>query len=157
VFAVGIEIAGDDRLAAAKVHQDEPWFAPAYAALESVVGGNVTADALQAMSPLQYGRWDEVTQAHKAAEDEQRNYEAAAAYAVDGAFDPDATRTALARFETPVLLLAGEADLAAPPRAMAELARLFTNADLVIQPGAAHFPWLYDADRFVEATAAYLS
>jgi pimeloyl-ACP methyl ester carboxylesterase len=157
VFAVGIEIAGDDRLAAAKIHQDEPWFAAAYAALESVVSGTVTADAWQAMSPLQYGRWDEVTQAHKAAEEEQRNYEAAAAYAADGAFDPDATRTALARFESPVLLLAGEADMGAPPRAMAELAGLFPNAELVIQRGAAHFPWLYDADRFVEATAAFLS
>jgi pimeloyl-ACP methyl ester carboxylesterase len=55
-----------------------------------------------------------------------------------------------------VLLLAGEVDLVVPPRAIAEFAGLFPNAKLVIQPGAGHFPWLDDADRFVEATAAFL-
>jgi pimeloyl-ACP methyl ester carboxylesterase len=93
---------------------------------------------------------------HRAAETEQRNGEAAAAYGAEGAFDPDATRAALARFVAPVLVLAGEADLNSPPGAMAELAGLFPDARLVVQPGAGHFPWLDDADAFVATTAAFL-
>ena len=156
VMAVGLQITGDDRLATARLRQDEPWFAAAFAALEAIVAGKATDDTWQAIAPFVYGRWDEVAQAHQAAGDRQKNKEAAAAFAAEGAFDPEATRTALARFEPPVLLLAGEVDLAAPPRVMAQFAGLFPNAELAIQPGAGHLPWLDDADRFVEATEAFL-
>jgi proline iminopeptidase len=44
----------------------------------------------------------------------------------------------------------------APPRVMAEFSGLFPNAELVVQPGAGHCPWLDDADRFVAITAAFL-
>lgn len=77
----------------------------------------------------------------------KRPKEAAAVFAAEGAFDLDATRAALARFASPVLLLAGEVDLASPPPAVAEFAELFPHAELVNQPGAEHFPWLDDADR----------
>lgn len=156
IMAVGIEITGDDRLATAQLRQDQPWFAAAFTALEAIVAGKATDDTWQAVTPFFYGRWDDVAQAHQAAEDRQRNKEAAAAFAAEGAFDPDATRTALARFGRPVLLLAGEVDLAAPPRVMAEFAGLFPNAKFVIQPGAGHFPWLDDAERFVATIAAFL-
>jgi pimeloyl-ACP methyl ester carboxylesterase len=43
----------------------------------------------------------------------------------------------------PVLLLAGEFDWTTPVAA-AEFADLFPNAQLVVQPGAGHFPRLYD-------------
>ena len=36
-----------------------------------------------------------------------------------------------------------------PPRSVAEFAGLFPDATLVVQPGAGHYPWLDDADRFV--------
>jgi len=39
---------------------------------------------------------------------------------------------------------------------LAEYTGLFPNAHLVIQPGAGHFPWLDDADRFVATTAGVL-
>ena len=78
------------------------------------------------------------------------------AFGAEGAFDPDAARSGLARFTSPVLLLAGELDLGAPPRAIAEFGGLFPNAELVIQPGAGHYPWLDNADRFVATTAAFL-
>lgn len=55
-----------------------------------------------------------------------------------------------------MLLLAGEVDLAAPPRAVGEFAGLFPDAQLVVQPGAGHFPWLDDPDRFEESSAAFL-
>ncbi len=156
VFAVGIPITGDDRIEAARLREDEPWFPTAFAALEAIVAGEVTEDNWQAIAPFSYGRWDEAAQALRAAEDKQRNGEAAAVYGAEGAYDPAATRAALAVFEPPVLLLAGEADLGAPPRAIAEFARLFPNAKLVIQTGGGHFPWLDDADTFVATTAAFL-
>lgn len=154
-MAVGITITGDVRRETALLRRNEPWFPAAFAALEAIVAGHPTADSWQAIAPFYYGRWDEAARAHRAAEDGLRNEQAAADFAAESAFDADATRTALAAFGQPVLLLAGEVDLNSPPRAMAEYAGLFPNAQLVIQPGAGHFPWLDDADLFVATTAAF--
>ncbi|MFJ6833685.1 alpha/beta fold hydrolase [Streptomyces sp. NPDC091209] len=56
-----------------------------------------------------------------------------------------------------VLVLAGEVDLNSPPPAMAGIAALFPHAELVVQPGAGHFPWLDDPERFVSTTTAFLA
>jgi len=136
--------------------KDEPWFEAAFAALEAIVAGNATNDSWRAIEPFFYGRWDAAAQAHQAAQDGRRNEEAAAAFGAEGAFDPDATRAALAAFNAPVLLLAGEVDLNTIPSVVAEFAELFRNAELVVQPEAGHFPWLDDADRFVATTATFL-
>ncbi|MFE2097389.1 alpha/beta fold hydrolase [Streptomyces sp. NPDC059468] len=157
VLAVGVTIDGGDRLRAARLRRGEPWFPAASAALEAVVAGQGTAASWQAVAPFWYGRWDDAARAHQAAQDAQRNAEAAAAYAAPGAFAPDSTRTALARFPSPVLVLAGEADVAGPPRAMAEVAGLFPHGRLVIQPGTAHFPWLDDGPRFVATVTNFLN
>lgn len=156
VFAVGIDIPGDVRIGTARLRRDEPWFPEAFAALEALVAGRAGADAFQAIAPFWYGRWDPAARAHRAAEDGRRNEEAAAVFAAEGAFDPAATRAALARFAAPVLVLAGEVDLNSPPSATAEFAGLFPHAELVVQPGAGHFPWLDDADRFTATTEAFL-
>ncbi len=156
VMAVGITIASEVRLETAQLRRDEPWFPAASAALDAIVAGKATPDSFQAIAPFFYGRWDEAARAHRAAEDGQRNKEAAGVFGADGAFDPDATRAVLARFAPPVLLLAGEVDLNSPPRAMAELAGLLPHAELVVQPGAGHFPWLDDADRFMAIISAFL-
>ncbi|WP_399934540.1 alpha/beta fold hydrolase [Streptomyces kanamyceticus] len=157
VLAVGITVTGEVRRQTALLRRDEPWFPTAFAALEAVVAGRATAESWQAMTPFSYGRWDGTARARRAAEDEQRNDEAAAAFGGEGAYDPESTRAALARFASPVLVLAGEADLNSPPPAMAEVAALFPHAELVVQPGAAHFPWLDDPARFTAATAAFLA
>ncbi|GII54471.1 hydrolase [Planotetraspora thailandica] len=154
--AVGIEATGEVRLETARLRKDEPWFGPAFAALESIVAGNATGDSWKAIDPFFYGRWDEAAQAHHAAQDGRRNDEAAAAFGAEGAFDPDATRAALAEFDAPVLVLAGGVDLNSPPGAVAGFAELFPNAEFVVQREAGHFPWVHDADRFVATTAAYL-
>jgi proline iminopeptidase len=156
VIAVGITITGDVRRETAQLRRDEPWFPAAFAALEAIVAGQPAPDSFQAIAPFFHGRWDEPAQAHQAAQDGKKNEEAAAVFGAEGAFDPDATRAALARVVSPVLLLAGEVDLNSPPSAMAEFAELFPQAKLVIQAGAGHFPWLDDADRFVATTAAFL-
>ncbi|MGP4099484.1 alpha/beta fold hydrolase [Nonomuraea sp. KM90] len=153
-MAVGITVTADVRRETALLRKDEPWFPAAFAALEEIMAG--TGDAFEAIAPFWYGRWDETARAHKAAENGQKNSEAAATFGAEGAFDSDATRAALIRFTSPVLLVAGEVDLNSPPPAMAELAKLFPNAELIVQARAGHFPWLDDADRFVATTAAFL-
>jgi pimeloyl-ACP methyl ester carboxylesterase len=155
--AVGIEVTGEARREVALLRRDEPWFGPAFAALETIAAGNATDDSWKAVDPFFYGRWDAAAQAHHAAQDGHRNDEAAAAYGADGAFDPSTTRAALAAFGSPVLLLAGETDLNTPPGVAAEFAGLFPKAEFVVQPGAGHFPWVDDADRFVATTAAFLA
>lgn len=40
---------------------------------------------------------------------------------------------------------------------MAEFAELIPGATLVVQRGAGHYPWIDDADRFVETVAAFLA
>ncbi|MCW2919086.1 MAG: alpha/beta hydrolase, partial [Actinomycetia bacterium] len=155
-MAVGIAATGESRLETAQLRKDEPWFGAAFAALETIVAGNATDDSWKAIDPFFYGRWDAAAQAHQAAQDGHRNNEAAAAFGAEGAFDSAATRAALAAFNAPVLLLAGETDLNTIPSVVAEFAELFPNAGLVVQPEAGHFPWLDDADRFVATTATFL-
>ncbi|MFI6340211.1 alpha/beta fold hydrolase [Streptomyces sp. NPDC050535] len=156
VLAVGQAITGELRRETARLRRDEPWFPAAFAALEAITDGRATDGDWQAIAPFHYGRWDERARAHQAAEDGQRNNEAAAVYGAEGAFDPAGTRAALALLGAPVLLLAGEADLNSPPPAMTGFAGLFPNARLVVQPGAGHFPWLDDRERFVATTAGFL-
>jgi pimeloyl-ACP methyl ester carboxylesterase len=121
--------------------------------LEAITDG--AGSDWEAIAPFFYGRWDAAAEKHYAA-GRPTNEEAVALFAADGAFDPEATRAALAACEAPVLLLAGEFDVNSPPRSVAEFAALFPDATLVVQPGAGHYPWLDDADRFVATTAAFL-
>ncbi|WP_406005820.1 alpha/beta hydrolase [Streptomyces sp. NBC_00637] len=155
VYALGLEITAEDRLGTARLRRGEPWFAPAYAALEAVTAGRATADSWSAVAPFWHARWDEAARAFDEAGERAKNHEAAAVYTAEGAFAPAATREALATFASPVLLLAGEWDLAAPPPVMREFAELFPETDLIVQPGAGHFPWRDDAARFVATVKAF--
>lgn len=156
VYAAGLEITAEDRLATARLRREEPWFASAYAALEAITSGRAAAGSWQLVAPFFHARWDEDARAFDAAGEKEKNQEAAAAYVADGAFNPAATRRALAGFPSPVLLLAGEGDLGAPPRVMREFAALFPTAEFVVQPGAGHFPWRDDPERFVAAVTEFL-
>lgn len=157
VRAVGVTVTGDQRSETARLRKDEPWFPEAFAALEAVVSGKGDADTFRAIDPFFYGRWDDAARAHRDAGDDLTNAEAAEVFASEGAFDPDATRAALARFTAPVFVLAGEVDLNTPPPAAAEVAGLFPHAELAVQPGAGHFPWLDDPARFVSTLAPFLA
>ncbi|MFG3141499.1 alpha/beta fold hydrolase [Streptomyces sp. NPDC048211] len=152
--AVGIDITGEERRERARLRSDEPWFPGAFAALEAITRGTGTDWA--AVDPFFYGRWDDAARAHHAAS-RPDNPEAVARFGAEGAFDPTATRAALAVFAAPVLLLAGEFDLNSPPRSTAAFAGLFPDAALVVQEGAGHYPWVDDADRFTKAVAAFLA
>lgn len=152
--AVGIEVTWEIRREAALLRRGEPWFPAAFAALQAIIEGR--GDDWEAVAPFFYGRWDAPAQRHHAADSQRRNKEAANLSVSEGAFDPETTRAALAAYAAPVLLFFGEFDLNTPPRLAAEFAGLFPNAGLVVQPGAGHYPWLDDAERFVAAIASFL-
>ncbi|MEU1519474.1 alpha/beta hydrolase [Streptomyces sp. NPDC005811] len=162
--AVGIEITGATRRETARLRKDEPWFPRAYAALEAITrGGRVAGDADgdgeadgDAIAPFFHGRWDEAARQHHA-RSRPADERIAARFGAEGAFTPAATRAALAALRAPVLLLAGEFDVNSPPRAVAECARLFPDAALVVQRGAGHYPWLDDSARFAGTVSAFLA
>ncbi|MCX4696443.1 alpha/beta fold hydrolase [Streptomyces sp. NBC_01408] len=156
VFAVGIEVTAEMRLLGARRRSHEPWFAGAFAALEAILAGQMTPENWNAIEPFSHGRWDADAQARKAAEDASRNTAAAAGYGAEGAYDPAATRAALDRFDRPVLLLAGKADLGAMPEVVARYAELFQDAELVVQRRAGHFPWRDDPEAFTATVAQFL-
>ncbi|MEU6854406.1 alpha/beta hydrolase [Actinacidiphila alni] len=156
VRAVGVTITGEQRVATARLRAAEPWFPEAFAALEAVVAGRGDDTAFRAIDPFFYGRWDDAARAHRDAGETYRNESAGAVFASEDAFDPDATRTALAAFGGPVLVLAGETDLNTPPPAAGEVAALFPRADLTVQAAAGHFPWLDDPARFTATLASFL-
>ena len=139
-----------------RLRQDEPWFTGGSASFERIAAGEGTEADWSAVAPFFYGRWDAAARAHHATEETQANQEAAQVFGAEGAFDPAATRAALAVFDAPVLILGGGVDLQRPPRVVAEFAALFPAAHLVVQPGAGHFPWLDDPGQFVSAVTAFL-
>src|SRR3954447_19647123 len=143
---VGIEISDDDRTAQARRRSGEPWSAEAAAALERVQAGSEDEADWWQVSAFMYGRWDDETRAYEAWMDERRRPQAAMVYGAEGAFDPEATRAALARLDVPVLVLAGGWDAGNPPLVMAEVAALFPRGEVVVQAGAGHFPWVDDPD-----------
>ncbi|WP_282694820.1 alpha/beta hydrolase [Streptomyces sp. CC208A] len=154
--AVGLDTAPEERLAAARLRAGEPWFAEAYAALEEVTAGRGTAESFGKVAPFFHGTWDEAARERHAASQRERNGEAAAGYAAEGAFDPPATRAALAAFPGPVLVVAGEGDANTPPPTAAAYAGLFPRARLEVLKGGGHFPWHDDAEWFAGTVADFL-
>ncbi|WP_460753721.1 alpha/beta fold hydrolase [Nocardiopsis oceani] len=155
--ALGIDFTEEHRREAVALRSDEPWFAHARAAYESIWAGRATRFDWDAVAPFAYGRWDAVAKADHAANAEQINVTAARAYAGTGAFDPQATRAAVAEWDARVLVVAGELDGGPTPRVGAEIAGLFPRSELFVQPGAGHFPWLDGPQRFAETVAAFLA
>ena len=154
--AVGLEITDPDRRQVAERRRGEAWFPDAFAALQRIWSGDATAADWTAIAPFTYGRWDAVARAHLAREASQTNAEAAAVYYAAGALDPQATRASLARLRAPVLLVAGEYDVALPPKCAAEYAGLFGQAELAVQPAGGHYPWLDDPAWLVQTLTGFL-
>lgn len=155
-LVVGLEIADLDRRQVAELRSAEPWFPEAFAAFERIWSGDATAADGKAITPFTYGHWDDaVARAHDARASE-RNAEAAAQYYSDGVLDPEATRSALARLDAPVLLVAGEYDVSLPPNRAAEYAAIFVRAESAVQPGGGHYPWLDNPEWLVPTLARFL-
>ncbi|MER5936029.1 alpha/beta hydrolase [Streptomyces sp. NPDC001928] len=153
-WALGMPATAADRFAAAGSREDEAWFTQAYPAFEAWLAGEGDFDPV--FAPFFYGRWDDAAKEHDARADDETNDEAAGIYGSDGAYDPPRTRSELARFTAPVLVLAGELDGGPRPELARRTAEIFPNAEYAVQPGAGHYPWLDDADWFVWRVVAFL-
>jgi pimeloyl-ACP methyl ester carboxylesterase len=151
--AVGLDITPAMRLDLARQRSAEPWYPAAYAALTvAVEGGEPDRDAI---APFFWGRWDEAARQHPGNRP-HTNPDLVEGYLADGAFDPPATRAAIAGYGGPVLVLAGEFDMNSPPAPMAEYAGLFPHGALAVQPGAGHYPWVDDPGRFLAILNGFL-
>lgn len=155
-FVVGLEIGDADRREIAELRRGEPWFPDAFAAFERIWAGDFSSANRKGIAPFHYGRWDAVSQANYAATATEMNRDAADMYYAEGALDPDAVRAALTGLTAPVLLVAGEYDVGLPPKRAVEYAGLFPVAELVVQPGAGHFPWLDDSAAFAGTVTGWL-
>lgn len=156
-MAIGVTATGEDRREIVRRREGEPWFPHASKAFEKIQTGKTATADWEAIAPFTYGRWDAAAQAHYADMEKHRNWEAAAAFAAEGAFTPEATRAALAKFDAPILLLAGEFDTGAPPHVVAGYAGLFPNATFVTQEAAGHFPWVDNPTWFAETAARFMA
>ncbi|MCS0603791.1 alpha/beta hydrolase [Streptomyces sp. LP11] len=152
--ALGLRTTPRERLAAAELRRGEPWFADAFPAFRAWLTEDAAFD--DAMLPFFHGRWDDTARAHTDAELDQTNDAAAEHYFADGAFTPDTTRPALAALPAPVLVYAGEVDGGPTPDLARRTASAFGHAELAVQPGAAHYPWLDDPEYFRARVLAFL-
>ena len=155
--AVGIEETDGQWRAALARRSGEPWYPGALAAVGKAEAGDDTAETRRGYMPFFYGRWDAAARAHVDAGVSERSRPVRDGFAAAGAFNPAATREAVGRLAAPVLVYAGELDASPAPGTAAAAARLFPDATVTVQPGAAHFPWLDDPAFFTTAITSFLS
>ena len=141
-------------LAAVGVHGTE--HPTALAALEKIFDGDLSMETFRASRPLFYGRWDDVAQTHASAGIAERYLAARAGYFAGVDLDASSTRAALKRLRGPVLLYGGELDPMVTSAVLREAAPLFNDARVVLQPQAAHFPWVDDPGAFAAAIGSFL-
>jgi proline iminopeptidase len=149
LLSVGLDVTDDEFRANLDRRSAEPWFADAKAAVLASFAGDKSAETRRRFRPFLYGRWDEAARAHDAAD--ARNPDVAAVYFAQGAFDPAEVRAHLAKVTAPVLVLVGEVDNSPTPGLAAEAAALFPAGEVIVQPGAGHFPWIDDPAWFTSA------
>jgi proline iminopeptidase len=155
--AVGIEETDEQWRAALARRSGEPWYPDALAAIEKAEAGDESVENRRGYMPFFYGRWDDAAQAHVNAGVSERSRPVRDGFGAAGAFNPTAAREAVGRLPAPVLVYAGELDASPAPAAAVAAARLFPDATVTVQPGAAHFPWLDDPAFFTAAITSFLS
>ncbi len=141
--------------ATAEARSGEPWYDGVVDALEAVLGGSTAAADWAALTPFYYGRWDAQAQAHARAADALRLPDAPQAYYAEGA--PVVTADELAGLDVPVLLVAGGVDPMPTAAAVRSVAGSFPRSEVVVQPGAGHYPWLDDPAFFRDAVGEFLA
>lgn len=154
--AVGVHATEAQMLAALRRSSAEPWYPTASAALEKIMAGDLSIDAYRASRPFFYGRWGEAARAHATVGIAARHRAARDGYFAGLDLDLPATRVALARLTAPVLLYGGEMDPMVMPALLEQAAPAFPDATVVVQPAAAHFPWVDDAAAFSAAVSAFV-
>jgi proline iminopeptidase len=154
--AVGAEGTEEQLRAGLARRAAEPWYPAALAALEKIIAGEPSMAAFRTSRPFYYGRWDEAARAHATVGVSERHQAAREGYFAGATIDPPATITALKKLTAPVLLYAGEEDPMVTPALVREAAPLFNDAAVVVQPGAAHFPWIDGPAAFTTAIGSFL-
>jgi proline iminopeptidase len=154
--AVGLTLTAAQEEAALALRSNEPWYPAAVEAYRAAAAGRGSVENLLRYAPFYYGRWDEAARAHATTGLEPRAAQIGARYFSAGAFDPAATRAALARMTAPVLIYTGELDFTPTPQLAARAVELFPHAELVVHPGAAHMPWLDDPPWLTGTIARFL-
>ncbi|GAA1464361.1 alpha/beta hydrolase [Nocardiopsis exhalans] len=153
---LGVEFTREHRDERAALRVEEPWYAEAFQAYQNLMAGSGSDADWDAMMPFFYGRWDEAAREHAAGDVAQTNKEAARLFSPWDAFDPDEARAIAKSWDVRVLVVAGELDSAPIPRVSAQIAELFADGELAVQPGGGHFPWLDDPDFFVRTVTDFL-
>jgi proline iminopeptidase len=155
--AVGVEGSIERLRGALADRASEPWYPTALAALEKILAGDRSMEAFRASRPFYYGRWDEAAQANATAGVSERHQAAREGFFDGVILDAPAIRIALEKLAAPVLLYAGDRDPMVTPELVSEAAPLFSDATVVVQPGAGHFPWIDDPAAFAAAVSSFLS
>lgn len=154
--AVGVHGSEEQLAAALRRSVDEPWYPDALAAWEKIMDGELSLDVFRASRPFFYGRWDEAAQAHASVGVAERHVPARQGYFADIGLDGPAIRSALAELTAPVLFYGGQLDPLVTPAMLDAAAALFSDATVVIQSGAAHYPWVDDPAAFASAVGSFL-
>jgi len=134
----------------------EPWYPDARAALDRILGGELSRETFDASRPLFYRRWDAAARAHASVGVAERYQAAREGYGAGILLDPTATQAALKNLTAPVLLLAGRLDSMVTPTMVRQAAALLPHASVAVQETAAHFPWVDDAAGFAAAVRPFL-
>jgi proline iminopeptidase len=157
LHAVGVTVTGAEEEAALARRSAEPWYPAAVQARRVAAAGRDSVENLRRYAPFYYGRWDAAARAHATAGLEPRAARIGARYFGAGAFDPAATRAALAGLAAPVLIYVGELDFTPTPEVAARAVGLFPQAELVVLPGGGHMPWLDDPRHLAATIARFLT
>ena len=154
--AIGVDPSVDEIRESIKCRANEPWYDAAADAILQAFGGDDSLELRASYVPFFYARWDAETQKH-ALLSQERASTVEANFIVDGMFTPEETRRALHEMAAPVLILIGELDLAPTVEQAGRAIKLFPDAQLVIQPGAAHLPWVDDPLWFGNELTRFLN
>ncbi|WP_042446384.1 alpha/beta fold hydrolase [Streptacidiphilus jiangxiensis] len=156
--SVGVDYPVELRREALVLRSDEPWYDEVVPAFERVWAGDGEDEDFDLLDRIAYGRWDAAAQAHATACTEWFDMEAADAFLAPGAFDEaERNRAVLGALDAPVLVLSGDLDGSPRPASAAEVAALFPRGEHVVQPGAAHYPWVDGPEFFARTVAEFLT
>jgi pimeloyl-ACP methyl ester carboxylesterase len=134
----------------------EPWYAAARPAADAIILGDRSLENLLGARPFYYGRWDETAKEHAAVGMSPRNQAARDGFLGDVKPNVPLIREGLARLTAPVLLYVGERDPFVTAAAARAAAPEFSDAVVVVQPEAGHYPWIDDPAAFSAALADFL-
>jgi pimeloyl-ACP methyl ester carboxylesterase len=154
--AVGVHGSEEQLAAALERSAAEPWYPDALDAWQKIMAGELSLAAYRASRPFFYGRWDAAARSHANLGVAEHRTAARHGFFSEVSLDVPAIRTALTKLTAPVLLYGGEVDPMVTAAMLAEASPLLHEATVIVQPGAAHYPWVDDPAAFAAAVGSFL-